>query len=166
MHKLLIEMGLDEFTVIELRDEALHAGLLPQDADEMRKKIYRQILRFQRLGWLTSQGSGRRKRYSVTSNLSNMKLGRLPKVKDKMAVSQSVVLDITALHDNVKRYKAELEITLGEIEEYHLLHTKLPKLKKVLANEISKANSYTTSLLGKIKATEFAIESLKADAAC
>ncbi len=61
MYKLLIERTLDGFSVIELRDELIVLKGSPIDPDEARKKVYRQILRFIKKGWLRSEGSGRQK---------------------------------------------------------------------------------------------------------
>lgn len=61
MYKLLIERTMDGFSVIELRDEFIALKGPFVDPDEARKKVYRQILRFIKKGWLRSEGSGRQK---------------------------------------------------------------------------------------------------------
>lgn len=66
MHKLLIEKGMDGFSVVELRDASLSIEFTGSDLDEARKKVYRQILRFEKNNWLRSEGSGRKKRYFQT----------------------------------------------------------------------------------------------------
>ena len=50
MHKLLIEKGMDRFSVIELRDASLSISDFRKEPDEARKRLYRQILRFVRNG--------------------------------------------------------------------------------------------------------------------
>lgn len=59
MYKLLIERTLDGFSVIELRDEFIVIKDSLIDPDEAYKKVYRQILRFIKKGWLNGEGSGR-----------------------------------------------------------------------------------------------------------
>ncbi|MDF4350665.1 hypothetical protein P3435_23355, partial [Vibrio parahaemolyticus] len=66
MYKLLIERTIDDFSVTELRDEFIVLRGFHIDADEARKKVYRQILRFMKHGWLRSEGSGHQKRYFQT----------------------------------------------------------------------------------------------------
>lgn len=72
MYKLLIERTLDGFSVIELRDEFIVLIGSPIDPDEARKKVYRQILRFIKKGWLRSEGSGRQKRYFQTDTFKSL----------------------------------------------------------------------------------------------
>ena len=63
MHKLLIEHGLDGFTVLEARDLWLSFGNVDSNPAEARKKVYRAIFHFEKKSWLRSEGSGRKKRY-------------------------------------------------------------------------------------------------------
>ena len=60
---VIVEKGMDGFSVIELRDASLSVSDLRKEPDEARKRLYRQILRFVRNGWLQSEGEGRDKRY-------------------------------------------------------------------------------------------------------
>ncbi|MCD6670019.1 hypothetical protein LT068_13155 [Vibrio cholerae] len=48
MYKLLIERGIDSFSVIELRNASLAIDGMTQDPDEARKRLYRQIYHFEK----------------------------------------------------------------------------------------------------------------------
>ena len=52
MFTLLIEKGMDKFSVVELRDGFLKIMLERHSLDEARKYIYRQILAYEKKGWL------------------------------------------------------------------------------------------------------------------
>ena len=62
IYKLLIEKKMDGFTIVEARDASRFFPESPKDISELRKIIYRQILRCIENGWLRFEGSGRGKR--------------------------------------------------------------------------------------------------------
>ncbi|MBO1273562.1 hypothetical protein J3L11_18165, partial [Shewanella sp. 4t3-1-2LB] len=84
MYKLLIEKEMDAFSIIEARDALLQFEPSNQEANEARKRVYRQLALFQRNGWLKCIGRGRQKRFYVTDEFR-----KLPVVskKDTLATS-------------------------------------------------------------------------------
>ena len=66
IYRLLIEKNMDGFSVVEARDIAHLFEDSPNDADEVRKIVYRQIRLCENNGWLRSEGNGRKKRYYKT----------------------------------------------------------------------------------------------------
>ncbi|MBF4381914.1 hypothetical protein EAY01_23265, partial [Vibrio anguillarum] len=52
MFNLLIEKEMDNFLVVELRDALMSITKNVTHPDEARKYVYRQILSFERKGWL------------------------------------------------------------------------------------------------------------------
>lgn len=64
IYKLLIEKNMDGFTIVEARDAARLFPESPKDINELRKIVYRQILRCIENEWLCCEGSGKK---SVTS---------------------------------------------------------------------------------------------------
>ncbi|EGQ9883120.1 hypothetical protein QNE95_002928 [Vibrio vulnificus] len=147
MYKVLIERTLDGFSVIELRDEFIVLKGSPIDPDEARKKVYRQILRFIKKGWLRCEGIGRQKRYFQTDTFKALSVE---------AKSGNVDIEITSKHDysvlasERNQYKGELEIVLGEIDEYQSLKARFPELEPKLDTLFDEARNRSAYLLGKI----------------
>ncbi|MCZ4374325.1 hypothetical protein O4H50_21280 [Vibrio diazotrophicus] len=147
MYKLLIERTLDGFSVIELRDEFIVLKGSNIDSDEARRKVYRQILRFLKQGWLRCEGSGRHKRYFQTDTFKALHVE--PK-------SVNVDTEIASNHDysmlvsERNQYKGELEIVLGEIDEYHSLKSRFPELESKLITLLDEAKERSAYLLGKV----------------
>lgn len=153
MYKLLIERALDGFSVIELRDEFIVLKASQIDPDEARKKVYRQILRFIKKGWLRSEGSGRQKRYFQTDTFKALHVKPKPKPKPK---SENIDIEIASNHDysvlvsERNQYKGELEIVLGEIDEYQSLNVRFPELESKLITLLDEAKERSAYLLGKV----------------
>ncbi len=147
MYKLLIERTMDGFSVIELRDEFIALKGSNTDSDEARKKVYRQILRFIKEGWLRSEGTGRQKRYFQTETFKALPVE--PKsVKNNIEIALSH--DYSVLTSERNQYKGELEIVLGEIDEYRSLNKRFPELELKLIPLLDEAKERSAYLLGKI----------------
>lgn len=147
MYKLLIERTMDGFSVVELRNEFIALKDSYIDPDEARKKVYRQVLRFIKKGWLRNEGSGRQKRYFQTDTFKALHVE--PK-------SENVDIEITSNHDysvlvsERNQYKGELEIVLGEIDEYQSLNVRFPELEPKLITLLDEAKERSAYLLGKV----------------
>ncbi|MGR5287402.1 hypothetical protein ACP3V5_18950 [Vibrio maritimus] len=157
MHKLLIEKGMDGFSVIELRDASLSISDLRKEPDEARKRLYRQILRFVRNGWLQSKGEGRDKRYFQTE------LFRSLNVKPKVGRENATSPDYSVLRHERNQYKAELEIVLGEIDEYQSINRRFPELEQRLNPMLQQARDRSAHLFGKVNVLTNVINSISSD---
>lgn len=147
MYKLLIERTMDGFSVIELRDEFIILKGSDIDSDEARKKVYRQILRFIKEVWLRSEGTGRQKRYFQTDTFKAL-LVEPKSVKTNIGIALNH--DYSVLTSERNQYKGELEIVLGEIEEYQSLNRRFPELEPKLIPLLDKAKERSAHLLGKV----------------
>lgn len=145
MHKLLIEKRMDGFSVVELRDASLSNKDMDPDLDAARKVIYRQILRFKKNNWLKSKGTGRNKRYFQTELFKSLQ--PIPK---PVNIEVAPKLDYSVLEHECNHYKGELEITLGEIEEYQSLSRRFPELEPKLGPFLGQAKERSANLLGKV----------------
>lgn len=162
MYKLLIEKGMDGFSVIELRDASLSISDINKDPDEARKILYRQILRFVRNGWLKSEGKRRDKRYFQTDLLRSLNLR--PKLERKNVpypVKPTPVYSV--LHQERNQYKAELEIVLGEIDEYQSLNRRFPELEQSLNPMLQQARGRSAHLFGKVNVLTNVINIISSD---
>ncbi|MEH0688626.1 hypothetical protein H4F17_06090 [Vibrio cholerae] len=162
MHKLLIEKGMDGFSVIELRDASLSISDLRKNPDEARKRLYRQILRFVRNGWLECEGEGRDKRYFQTEMFRSLNVK--PKVGRENATSPvKTSPDYSVLCHERNQYKAELEIVLGEIDEYKSINRRFPELEPRLNPMLQQARDRSAHLFGKVNVLTNVINSISSD---
>ncbi|NOI25726.1 hypothetical protein [Vibrio mediterranei] len=162
MHKLLIERRMDGFSVIELRDALVSIGDTNLDLDDARRRVYRQILRFLKNNWLRSEGSGRQKRYFQTDLFKTLLV--TPK-KSSVDVGMASASDYSVLIHERNQYKAELEIVLGEIEEYQSLNSRFPELEFKLTPLLEEAKERSAHLFGKVNVLTNVINTLFEDTA-
>lgn len=147
MSKLLIENALDGFTVMELRDTSINIDGTSSDLDEARKKVYRQIYRFEKKNWLQSEGAGKKKRYFQTELFKKLFL-TTPKIGAE--VNTQVTCDYSILNIERNQYKGELEIVLGEIKEYKALRCRFPELESKVIPLLDNSKERAAHLLGKV----------------
>ena len=147
MHKLLIEKRMDGFSVIELRDAFVSIDDSYVDLDDARRRIYRQILRFMKNNWLRNEGRGQQKRYFQTDLLKTLLV--TPK-QDSVDVDIALAPDYSVLSHECNQHKGELEIVLGEIEEYQSLNGRFPELEPKLIPLLDQAKERSAHLLGKV----------------
>ncbi|MGF1831487.1 hypothetical protein L4D04_20390 [Photobacterium angustum] len=150
MFNLLIENKMDDFSVIELRDALLSLDVSFTDKEGTRQYIYRQILSFEKNGWLTSLGKRRDKRYSITDKFRAQSFA--PKSDEKVKSPNCVGNIIGILVQEKKEYEAELAITLGEVEEYQSLLNRFPYDEEILIPLFDAAKERSAKLLGKVNA--------------
>ncbi|MEZ9577429.1 MULTISPECIES: hypothetical protein [unclassified Vibrio] len=149
MHKLLIENGLDGFTVLEARDLWLSLENMGSNSAEARKKVYRAIFHFEKKSWLRSEGSGRKKRYFQADQFKalydNVTANNQADLKPQVPVQ-----NYSILNSERNEYKGELEIVLGEVDEYQSIVSRFPELKNKLAPLHQEAKDRAALLLGKV----------------
>ncbi|PML37309.1 hypothetical protein BCS99_05290 [Vibrio breoganii] len=153
MHKLLIENEMNGFSVTELRDASLTIDGVTTDIDLARRKIYRQIMKLLKKGFLISTGTGRSKRYFVSEEIKKLD------VKVKKERSQAVttkpskeLLDYSMLKNEQGHSQDQLQVVLGEIEEFQSLIKRFPSLHKYIKPQLDRARVQSAKLQGKINA--------------
>ncbi|MEZ9556341.1 hypothetical protein AB4248_15550 [Vibrio splendidus] len=162
MHKLLIEKGMDGFSVIEARDASLNIVDGIKNLDEARKKVYRQIWQYQQRGWLRTEGEGKNKRYFQTEQFRYLEV--LPRRKAKREPSiKEATSDYSVLFRESNEYKGELEIVLGEIDEYQSLRYRFPELESRLSPLLQQAKERSAHLLGKVNGLTNVLKALSDD---
>jgi len=162
MHKCLIEKGMDGFSVIELRDAFLSLNEFEVNSEEARKTVYRQILRFLRNNWLRSKGTGRQKRYFKTDLFYSLHV--VPK-SERSNFRVTSIPDYSVLRNECNQYRAELEIVLGEIDEYKSLNRRFPELELKLNPLLGHAKERSAHLLGKVNVLTNVLKTLSVDVA-
>lgn len=165
MYKLLIEKEMDAFSIIEARDALLQIESSNLDANEIRKKIYRQLWLFQQNGWLNSIGSGRQKRFYVTDEFRKLsvvskKRTLVPNTRSPKQCSVDREHDYSVLVKERKEHEGELKIVLGEIDEYRALQARFPTLEDTIAPLLQCSKLRSAELLGKVNVLTNVLKSL------
>jgi len=162
MHNLLIEKRMDGFSVIEARDASLNIADGIKNLDEARKKVYRQIWQYQQRGWLRTEGEGRNKRYFQTEQFKYLEVLPRRKAKRESSITEATS-DYSVLFRESNEYKGELEIVLGEINEYQSLRCRFPELESRLSPLLQQAKERSAHLLGKMNGLTNVLKTLSED---
>ncbi|MER2496575.1 hypothetical protein ABS858_10770 [Vibrio neptunius] len=156
MFNLLIEKGMDSFSVLEARD-ALHGSedTFP-NKEEARKYVYKQLLSFEEKGWLSVTGTRRDKRYHQTNDFRALiiepRTPRKRKATDDSMTGKIPDSSLNTLEQEKKQHEGELAITLGEIEEYQSLQMRFPNNRQDIQPLFNAARERSAKLLGRINA--------------
>ncbi|MBF4277512.1 hypothetical protein EAY27_09900 [Vibrio anguillarum] len=163
MHQLLIEKQMDNFSVVEIRDALLLLEGVDPDPEEARKFIYRQILVLEKKGWLSCEGIGRQKKYFQTELFRGLDIISRESSSPKVRISQpstSTIDGYSVLMTERGEHQGELEIILGEIEEYQSLSQRFPELSTQITPLLKIARERSALLLGKINVLTNVLTSL------
>lgn len=166
IYKLLIEKKMDGFSVVEARDVARLFPESPKDINELRKIVYRQLLKCIESGWLRCEGSGREKRYFKTDEFNSLSFeprkpkSRVRKSRPRVSVTNQDNNDYSELTVERNRLKGELEVTLGEIDKYKALKEQYPEQFQLLERLNVAANEKAALFMGNINAITNMLNSL------
>lgn len=156
MFNLLIEREMDNFSVIEARDVLCDGGEPFSSKEKARKYIYKQLLSYEKKGWLSVLGARRDKRYQITNDFKLLTTKPKPlktrKAESDFTTFQASDASITVLEKEKKQHEGELAITLGEIEEYKSLLMRFPNSKQDMLPLFNGARERSAKLLGRINA--------------
>ncbi|WP_341661052.1 hypothetical protein [Vibrio sp.] len=166
IYKLLIEKNMDGFSVVEARDVARVFPESPKDINELRKIVYRQLLKCIESGWLRCEGSHREKRYFKTDEFNSLSFEpRKPKSRGRKSLPKASVTnqdsnDYSELTVERNRLKGELEVTLSEIDKYKRLKEQYPEQLQLLERLHCAANEKAALFMGNINAITNMLNSL------
>ncbi|MBV1777453.1 hypothetical protein KSF73_17155 [Burkholderiaceae bacterium DAT-1] len=168
--EILIEDGLDSFTVVELRDAALKkAEIQGATPGEARRSAYKLVQQLTRQGLLIrSKVKGSYARFSKSELF---KTALFQKVRGRGRLAQSGAVDRSrpkaagekkeiALHleERVRHYRVDMLSSIGESEEYLRLYEQFPTLESQIEPLYMKAREKSSKLLGQIRALETVLE--------
>ncbi len=162
MYKLLVEDNLDGFSVIEARNASLQMDSIDKNPVEARKQIYRQILHFEKKGWLQAEGIGRNKRYYQTNSFKCLTF--FPKVShESVYINKHHLFEkgYSILENELELHQRELGIVQGEIEEYLSLTARFPELEQSLSLMLQRSQKRSFSLLGKVNVLKSVVNELQ-----
>lgn len=165
MFNLLIKREMDNFSVVEIRDALMECAPIFEDKEQARKYVYRQLLSFERKGWLVSTGFRRDKRYLLTKQFHSRSFEPRKSSKEKSisASSEEIENTIGVLNQEKTQYEGELSIVLSELEEYQSLLVRFPSNTVILKPMFEATKDRTAKLLGKINALTNCIHAARSD---
>jgi len=167
LYEVLRQKGPEEFTTTELRDRYIKSLLVSDlNASFVRKYIYKQILRLEKIGVVqrkpgsTGKGSkfvfhdpsGRLHIRSVESPFAPGEQSKAEAIHHSPVTPVSTLLD--ELKEQIKLYQVELMASVGEAEEYMRLCRRYPPLKERLERQHREARDRSSKLLGQVRAVE------------
>ncbi|HHC7267565.1 TPA: hypothetical protein ACN30M_001328 [Vibrio parahaemolyticus] len=172
MYNLLIEKNMDNFSILQARDELLKSKDRFSDETQARKFIYRQVHHLASKGYLVIQGAGRQKRFKKTELFHKAEFSvRTDKSKPKSVNtnhesnerSPARNDDHIVLIKERNQYQGELAISLAETEEYKALLGRFPDRSSLLYPLHSAAKERAATILGKMNAVNALISSIEQD---
>lgn len=149
----------DNFTTSDVRSSYITLKNDPSlDRVIVRKKLYAELLKLVKKGWLNKKSTGRKgsTRFSKTELFDPECLNVLQVNKpiSKM-FKEDKNKNLTA---KLNLYKADLLLNIGESEAYKELYSEFPELVDEIQPQFNKARDNNTRILGKIRAIENLLE--------
>ncbi|WP_110456898.1 response regulator [Shewanella algidipiscicola] len=158
LHTILQDESFNNFRVSQLRDAYLAISPTNKDSVDVRKYVYRQILRLVKKGLLLKKGAKNSKKVTYQKSdlfyeASYITEGDAAKVnKPKVIVDASTNFAFQQLEKRLKESEVDLLTSIGESEEYMRLYQSFPEMKAHLESQYLQARENSSKLLGQIKA--------------
>jgi hypothetical protein len=146
--------NLDNFSTSDVRSSYM---TLKDDASldpvVVRKKIYSELLKLVKKGWLKKKTSNSKglTRFTKTELFNAGILTSVAINKSTESEPQDKHHNLT---DKLKHYKTELLLTIGEADAYKELYNEFPDLYDEIQDQYNEARDNNTKILGKIRAIE------------
>ncbi|WP_102523693.1 hypothetical protein [Vibrio tapetis] len=149
MHKLLIEKRMDGFSIVEAREASLSGKAMPNELGKYHQRIYRQIWQLEKKNWLRSEGYGKSKRYFKTAVFESFQF-HLKTNNKRSYAAENINSNYSVLVYERNEAQGELEVVLGEIEEYRSLKNRFPELESRLTPFQEDATERSARLLSRV----------------
>ncbi|EIU1446428.1 TPA: hypothetical protein ACIDYE_005556 [Pseudomonas aeruginosa] len=177
VHELLQRGEFEHFTARGLRDGYASTYAVPKEsASDLRRYIFRQLTRLQRIGWITRdpEKRGRDQIYHVLDFPSSVCLRLVeegyPGAPDannphdgSSELSRDVIPDDRTtrnLQGMVNEARLDFLSSMGEAERYKQLLDDMPHLQPRLENDYVEARDRSSRLLGHLRAMEKTLKTL------
>jgi hypothetical protein len=151
--QIIVAANFNHFTTSNVRSAYLTLKNDPSlDSSSVRRKIYAELLKLVKKGWLKKLISNKKELTSFTkTELFNVEEIR-SKIKTKTTNNTNEKQE--QLLGKLNHYKTELLLNIGESEAYKELYSEFPELVDELQPQYNKARDNNTRILGKIRAIE------------
>ncbi|BAN52433.1 MULTISPECIES: hypothetical protein [Pseudomonas] len=177
IHELLQKAEFERFTPRSLRDAYASAYAVPRElASDLRRYIFRQLIRLQRVGWITRdpEKKGRDQVYHLANLPSSVSLLLVEEGYLSTAATNQLNNDMSKtcrddvpdarttqnLQGMVKEARLDFLTSMGEAERYKQLLDDMPHLQPKLENDYIEARDRSSRLLGHLRAMEKTLKKL------
>ncbi|MEW6991968.1 hypothetical protein AADZ91_14965 [Colwelliaceae bacterium 6441] len=154
--QIIVAVNFNHFTTSDVRSAYLTLKMDPSlDSSSVRRKIYAELLKLVKKGWLKKSMSNKKglTSFSKTELFNVEEISS--KIKPAVTIStKSIDGKQEQLLSKLNHYKAELLLNIGESEAYKELYLEFPELVDELQPQYNKARDNNTRILGKIRAIE------------
>lgn len=154
--QIIVAVNFNHFTTSDVRSAYLALKNDPSiDSSSTRRKIYAELLKLVKKGWLKKLVSNKK---GLTS-FSKTELFNVEEITSKIKTEKTTSTKNSnkkqeQLLDKLNLYKAELLLNMGESEAYKELYSEFPELVDEIQPKFNKARDNNTKILGKIRAIE------------
>lgn len=157
LHTILQDESFNNFRVSQLRDAYLAISPTNKDSVEVRKYVYRQILRLVKKGLLLKKGAKNSKRVMYQKSDLFHEASFITEITERKVnkpelINASARLAVQQLEKRLKESEVDLLTSIGESEEYMRLYQSFPEMKAHLEFQYLQARENSSKLLGQIKA--------------
>ncbi|AZL84315.1 hypothetical protein EIJ81_06505 [Aliivibrio salmonicida] len=164
LYKILIEDQLDSFSVLELRDAFMKSSELLQDKDNVRRFVYRHILRLERMQLLerviekTSQKAKYRKTVLFSKAVWNTVIEeRAPELIEPKHQEGSFLFPKMTLQKRLEQCESDFLACIHEFETYKSLCSEYPHLADSLLDVQGQTKTQSSKLVGEMRAIKMAL---------
>ncbi|PWI34235.1 hypothetical protein DI392_03715 [Vibrio albus] len=173
IYNLLINNELNDFSVIQARDELQKSEYRFSDDNEARLYIYRQLHRLVANGLLQTEGEERDKKYRKTELFDQTRFA--VKLVKKHIVHKSTsrtVPDVEVskvsnktdvLEKECTEIQANLSVSLAEVEEYRQLMLRFPETRELLSSVFHEEKERSVRLLAQLNTRNYLLNALKSE---
>jgi hypothetical protein len=154
--QIIVAANFDHFTTSDVRSAYLALKKDPSlDSSVVRRKIYAEILKLVKKGWLNKLISRKKglTRFSKTELFDYEVIALKFKRRSDNEIEKNDSKQIQLL-GKLNHYKAELLLMIGESEAYKELYSEFPELVNEIQPKYNEARDNNTKILGKIRAIE------------
>ena len=161
--EILKNKDFNKFTVVKLKNEYLNRSGEVLCSSEVRRYVYKHLIKLVKLGALTRIGvkSSHKMVYKKTASFNDVVfIPEQEEHKKDIAVFAGEKLKSSAigkLEEALQKHKADMMTAIGESEEYNRLIGSVPEMVDSLTEKYYLARDKSAKLLGKIQAVETVI---------
>ncbi|WP_413113981.1 hypothetical protein [Thaumasiovibrio sp. DFM-14] len=161
LHELLVTKNMDNFTILELRDQFIELYNNSISTEQARQYVYRHLLRLQKLSFIEKHQpkAGNKPIYQKSENFKSIawqthdslvlpKKGKTP----KRSTEQTSKMPVNALVAKLQQAKNDFIACVEESKTYSSLVQQYPHMAYELKKHRSLAEEQSAKLVGEIRA--------------
>jgi len=164
LYQILIEDQFDNFSVLELRDAFMKASKLTLDKNDIRRFVYRHILRLERIQLLKKvEGKTSAKaKYQKTAQFSSTRWNTVDEKielepRESKPKEDGSLFPQTVLQKRLEQCESDFLACIHEFETYKSLCSEYPHLADSLFDIQRKTKTQSSKLVGEMRAIKMAL---------